>query len=521
LIAPDLFEQETALEHLKGLRELIERMNSVYDLEELLTFVVDKALHLTGGYRGLLLLSNDQARELREIALVRGEEPDDQRLQQALEAASSTVIQDVLARGEPRLVLDLPADRRYEGIASPETLKLKQIRSVLAVPLKVGQEPVGLIYIDHPKKAIFGQSDLYFLTAFANQAAIAIHRAREHQRKIDELTHLNELSRSVVQVLDLDKVLTKIVSAATEMLNVETGSVLLLDEDRAELYFATSVSNGKPVEISTRLRKDQGVGGWVLSSGQPACLNDLAGDPRWYGEVEVDFNTQSLLCVPLQAEQRALGVLQVLNTKKREGFRDEDLALLSAFAASATIAIENAHLFREARQARQLRALNELALGLGKTLELKAILEFGLKQSLRLLEAEAGLISLFYHPGEPSQVAEGLAQEPVLAGAQTKLIQACLDLMAQRDSDELLIIDELQAHPQLSRLDLAGAGFKALALAPLKIGRENKGVLMVMHRTGRSYSEEWLSLLGGIAPIISLAVQTLSIIWRPRSGHSN
>jgi GAF domain-containing protein len=508
--APDRLKENNALEHLKGLHDLIERMNSVYELQELLEFVVDKALNLTGGRRGLLLLSNDQERELRDIAIVRGAAPDHERLEQALEAASSTVIKDVLSQGEPRLVMDLPTDQRYEGIASRSTIKLKHIRSVLAVPLKVGQELVGLVYIDHPQKAIFDQSDLYFLSAFANQAAIAIHRAREHQRRIEELTRLNELSRSVVQVLDLDQVLTNIVNAATEMLNVETGSVLLLEESGAELSFATSVSNGKAVKIPTRLRKDQGLAGWVISTGQPVCLNDLSNDPRWFGEVEADFNTQSLLCVPLQLKGRALGVLEVLNTKKRDGFCDEDLTLLSAFAASATIAIENARLFNEARQVRQLRALNELALTLGRTFDLDAILKICLEQSLALVGADAGVIIFLDNPLTagplPVQFSQNLTQKPVLAEQHMTILRE-LVLALNGSGDELLILDESQIKLQPEGQALIELGLKALAVAPIKVGCGVKGGLVVMNMKPHTYGQEAISLLTGITHIVGLAIQ--------------
>ena len=521
-----MLEPNTALEQLKGLHELIKRMNSVYDLQELLEFVADKTLHLTGGRRGLLLLSDDRERTLRDIAVVRGQEPDSQRLEQALESASSTVIKDVLERGEPRLVMDLPADERYEGLASSDTKEFKRIRSVLAVPLKVDQELVGLIYIDHPERGTFNQNDLYFLSAFANQAAIAINRAREHrrqvevlthlnQRKIAELTRLNELSRSVVQVLDLDRVLTKIMNAATEMLNVETGSVLLLDESTCELSFATSVSKGKPVKIPTHLRKDQGIAGWVVSTGQPVCSNDVSQHPRWFGEVETGFATQSLLCVPLQLNGRVLGVLQALNPQKKEGFDEEDVALLTTIAASATIAIENARLFREARQVRRLRALNELALALGETLDLEMILKIGLDRSLDLLGASAGAVSLV-DDQSPAQwprirVSQELSSNPAQAEQQIGALRELSSLVINTNTDEVLILDEtyLKQQPagRVSGSILKAFGAQLLALAPIKLGNKLKGCLMLINKGRSTYDEEAISFVAGVAHIIGLAIQ--------------
>ncbi len=504
--APATPEQKMNLERLQSLYELIRRMNSVYDLPELLNFVVDRALSLTGGRRGLLLLNENYGDDLpRQVAVVRGEEVDPQRLEQIQAFVSNTVIQDVLARGEPRLVADLPTDERYEGVSLSATGQFKQVRSVLAVPLKSDQQPVGLLYIDHPRRAVFGPADLDFLSAFASQAALVIHRARQHQRQVEELTLLNELSRSMVQVLDLEEVLTRIVQEVCRMLNVETGSVLLLDETTAELVFATSVSNGRRVIIPTRLKKDEGIAGWVMTRGEPLCIGDVRTDTRWFGEVETGFITRSLLCVPLRLEDRMLGVLQALNKRSPGGFSPGDVALLSAFAASATISIENARLFREASQVHQLRALNVAALALSSTLELDRVLETGLEHARRMLRATAGIISLVEPACRPAiQAAYGLAEEEKLAGRQRQLLAELVARVVVSNVDEAQVFDAAQDPATRS---LARVGLPNLALAPIKDGDEIRGALVVSRSTLPAFSAEDASLLVGIARILGLAIQ--------------
>ena len=489
--------------------ELIGRMNSVYELQELLEFVVDQALSLTGGQRGLLLLSSGHQPALQEVAVARG--LDVQHMDQVLQFVSTTVIQDVLKQGEPRLVVDLQVDQRYEELTSRTTLVSKRVRSVLAVPLKIEEQLIGLIYIDHPKRAVFGQNDLDFLSAFANQSAQAINRARQHQRQLEELTLLNELSRSVVQVLDLDKVLTRIVNEAIRMLNVETGSVLLLDETEGELTFATSVSNGKRIDISTPLQRDQGIAGWVVSTGQVACVSDVTQDPRWYGEVEAGFVTRSLLCVPLSLDGQPLGVLQVLNKKSPHGFNDDDIARLSAFANWATIAIQNARLFQEANQARQLSALNQVALDLSSTLDLDTILEIGLQRAVGLLKAESGAINLLDDQNQPylssAQVDRSLVADSSLGDRQRQALAGLSTLIFDQTVADALIIDQDHPAPDGPGRTLLDSGLKALALAPIKAGSEVKGVLAVMSRARHVYNDDDINLLTSLARIIGLAVQ--------------
>jgi GAF domain-containing protein len=511
-------EQNLTLERLKSLYELIGRMNSVYDLQELLDFVIDRALNLTGGRRGVLLLSEDYEGAPTKVAAMLGSELEANDLQRILEFISTTIVLDVLDKGEPRMVADLSTDERYEQQASRHTLQYKQIRSVLAVPLKVQEHLVGLIYVDHPRRNIFGQSDLDYLSAFAGQAALAIYRAREHQRQIEELTLLNELSRSVVQALDLNEVLTRIVTEVTRMLQVETSSVLLLDEATSELTFATSVSNGKPVEIKTRLKKDQGIAGWVMTHNKPICVNDVSQDPRWFGEVETGFTTQSLICVPLQMEGRSVGVLEALNKHNPAGFDAGDIALLSAFAASATIAIENARLFLEARQARMLRALNEAAFELSSTLELNKILDNGLIQILGILKAEAGAINLIDDQTQTDQLSMQLGPEffkeydSARVERQTQALSSLTAWMLSQNANQLitgetLVIDAMHPAQMLGDIPLSASGIEAMAAAPIKVGGAIGGVIAVISTQPHFYTLEEISLLTGIARIVGLAAQ--------------
>ena len=506
-------EQNMTAKRLQTLYELIERMNSVYELQELLDFVVDRTLQLTGGRHGLLLLSDSpQEPTLDQVAVVRGQNLSSADMTEPLKLVSTTVIKDTLKRGEPQLVVDLRVDERFSTMASHNTHQLKRVRSVLAVPLKIESQYVGLIYVDHPKQGVFGQDDLDFLRAFANQAAIAIFRTREHQRQIDELTLLNAIGHSVVQVLDLDEVLTRIVYEATEILSVESGSVIMVDEETSELVFATAISNGHRIDIPTRLNWNQGIAGWVIANNEAACVSNVSADERWFGEVETGFNfqTHSLLCVPLQIHGRVLGALEVFNKKRPGGFGSSDVTRLSAFASSATIAIENARLFQEARQAHQLRSLNEVALALSSTLDLEMILNLGIEHTTRILRGSASAISFtdkqVHLP--PVQVSQGfLSTDPSTAEAQMKELSHIADLVLKTNNSEPLIIDSLHPWPNIARHRLEESGVNALAVAPIKVGDKVSGALLVMKKPAQPYDSNEISLITSIARIIGLAAQ--------------
>jgi GAF domain-containing protein len=166
------------------------------------------------------------------------------------------------------------------------------------------------------------------------------------------------------------------------------------------LAFRVSVEEGQAVHIAQRLQVGQGVAGWVVQHRQPLLVPDVHSDPRWYGEVEAGFATRSILCVPLEIDEHVIGVLQVLNKKGPRGFTERDQTLLSAFATSATVAIENARLFAEARQARELCALNmqvsyfnEVGSALTASLDLEHVLHIIMEGVTSLIGVER--VSIF------------------------------------------------------------------------------------------------------------------------------
>jgi GAF domain-containing protein len=498
-------------DRLRALYQIIERMNSVYELPDLLAFILDRVLEHTSGRRGYLLLAQEPAAAADdlclEVAAIRGQELEEVQAEvDVLHFVSGSVVRDVLQHGEPRVTEDLRQDERYRESTSMVSSQFKW-RSILAIPLKAADRFIGLMYIEHPGRNAFPNPNLEFLSAFAGQAAVAIDRAQQSQRRIEELERLSKVSRSVVRVLDLDQVLIRILYEATHMLDVETGSVLLIDKETSELVFRMSVQEGRPVQISQRLKVGQGVAGWVAQHGEPLRVADVRQDPRWYGEVEKEFVTRSVLCVPLKINDHIIGVLQALNKKGPTGFTDRDLTLLSAFATSATIAIENAHLFAEARQARELRMLNEVAAALGSTLELEAVLETGLTKALEALQVEAGAVSLLDEASGELEMAatRGWRRGSVPVGTRIPAGQGLSSLVAA--TGEALVTSDTSHDPRIVIDAFRDEGVQAMALVPMRAGGQVVGVLSAMTYVPHSFTTEEINALSAIGGMFGVAVE--------------
>jgi len=170
-----------------------------------------------------------------------------------------------------------------------------------------------------------------------------------------------ELGSMFTARLGLEELIPLVISKCREVLDADGVSVLLLDEERNELYFPY-VSEDDP-EVARRLSglripAGSGVAGAALRSGQAERVDDPQSDSRFYSEVDrkTGVTTKSLLVAPLLVGDGRLGVIEAVNPRGRRSFTDADLALLEKLALSIGIAIQNARRFGEVKaSAEQLR----------------------------------------------------------------------------------------------------------------------------------------------------------------------
>ena len=148
---------------------------------------------------------------------------------------------------------------------------------------------------------------------------------------------------------------------AEKVMHSQTSSLMLIDEQTDELVFEVARGkSGKKIKEKFRLKLGQGIAGWVALHGKPLVVPDVSKDPRFFSKPDKDsgFATSSIICVPLKAQNKTIGVLQALNPLNKKSFSNRDLPIFKAFANLSAIAIENAkvHTYRM----EQTRLRNEL-----------------------------------------------------------------------------------------------------------------------------------------------------------------
>ncbi len=144
--------------------------------------------------------------------------------------------------------------------------------------------------------------------------------------------------------------LDSVVEVARAIFGAKASSIFLLDEETDELVFEAVAGEGADTLIGQRLPSSTGVAGWVLVTRQPLVIEDVSNDPRHSKEIaeSTGYVPQGLMAVPLLHEERALGVLEVLDRPQRAQFSLVEMDLLSLFANQAAIALD---LLQRARRA--------------------------------------------------------------------------------------------------------------------------------------------------------------------------
>ncbi|UKS25233.1 SpoIIE family protein phosphatase [Paenibacillus sp. HWE-109] len=209
-------------------------------------------------------------------------------------------------------------------------------------------------------------------------AIVAGWQRSERKRNAAELElgrtmQLFDVSLEVNSTIHKQDLLVKIMETSSRIMNAEASSVILVDEEKGELFFDLALGTKGDEVREIRLKIGEGIAGWVAQTGQSVKIDDAAQDERWSSKVakRIDYPTRSMLCVPLISKGKIIGVLQVLNKRDGAHFSERDLQLLESIASPIAASLENAMLYdalekttaTKERMESELRIATEIQMG--------------------------------------------------------------------------------------------------------------------------------------------------------------
>ncbi len=247
------------------------------------------------------------------------------------------------------------------------------IRSEMAVPIVVNGKVFGCINAESRRPNAFGEHDERLMSTIAESMTTAIEKIRllqAEKRRREEAEILYNTTRDLVVERDLTKLLQIIVERAVAMLDASGAGVDLCEPENRLVRCAVSYNLGRDY-TGTTIRYGEGVSGRVAETGQPMFIEDYRAWSGRHTEFGGDPPFISVLGVPMRWQGRTIGALDVLDNTRVRPFDAEDVRMLELFANQATMAVENARLFKETSQrAQEAAALADVSRSISETLDL-------------------------------------------------------------------------------------------------------------------------------------------------------
>jgi PAS domain S-box-containing protein len=380
-------------------------------------------------------------------------------------------------------------------------------RDMLLVPLRgAGGRLLGQISVDEPRDGQRpSRQTLNALAIFANQAAIAVENARLYadvQRRADSLAQLNQVGRSLSQVMEPAAVLTTLARAVVDLLHCTLSIVYQPEEENGS--FRPVASAGLPLPAASNARREVR-GGLVAQAAEderPLLIANVEVGPA---DLALPVPVGSLLVAPLLAGRQCLGVV-LAGCAERGVLTEADQVLLATLADQAAVALKSARLFDGTQQAAvRISLLNEI----GR--RAAAQLEFGdmLETTVRALHQNLGYarVAVFLLEHEPSRLVVAAASDgfrPVIPEGY------CLEPgggavgIAAADGETVLVQD---ARSDARCVAVPGWDCLSSLSAPIKLGGTVLGVLHAEAQEPRAFQEEDAAALEMAADQLAVAIQ--------------
>jgi serine phosphatase RsbU (regulator of sigma subunit)/putative methionine-R-sulfoxide reductase with GAF domain len=415
------------------------------------------------------------------------------------------LIGQAAASGEQLLVDDVREDPRYRFIdVLPET------HSEVVIPLKLKDRVLGVIDVQSDQAHAFHPNDLLILEALADTIARAIEGAQLYsdvRRRVDQLTLIAEVSRSVSSSLELRILMEDVASLIHDRFGYPYIQLFTVHPNRRLIEYQAG-SGPRSQELAgytLSLDDSQGIIPWVAREGKAVLVNDVKQDERYRPSPLPPEDTDSELCVPLLYDNKVVGILDI-QSNKRSAFTEEDHAIFDAIADNIATAIHNADLYQSEQWRRQVAdSLREVAGLVSADASVDDVLESILSELDRNLPVDVSAIWLMED------------DELYLAACHNcdeNLLEATL--YASPEYYDGLMNALYSESPTIRKptdpiwITGATAGFNqdysGLAV-PLRVGDQHLGVITLAHSTPGRYGHEAQAMTTTFASYAAVAIE--------------
>lgn len=313
-----------------------------------------------------------------------------------------------------------------EGIESSTFIKNEQIQAFISVSLTAiekegGQESleVGVMYFNYRAPKVFSEEELRIIEIFAHNTANIIYRNRLHdqtQRQRELMEAVNKAGVNILKEQNQKEQFEGIIQEAIHLLHASGGTIyLVINGSKQDAQLMAGINLPKGVKIGDTFSSNEGIVGQVIRSKRPKIVNDYPAYEHRIRRYAQYFS--AVVEVPLLYQDEVIGVLSIFDDNQKRGFVKEDVQLLEALAAQASLAVYNLRLNKELETLYRAGLQLSVQLDIKQTatrvlVELKKLIQVD-KATLQLIKSEFLLREILAFEGFPPEEINSFLLGPI------------------------------------------------------------------------------------------------------------
>ncbi|MDO8589448.1 MAG: GAF domain-containing protein [Armatimonadota bacterium] len=432
-----------------------------------------------------------------------------------------------IADSIPLAIKDVSADEDARPLAR------EGAASALCAPITDGEKTVGAILVLTRKPRDFSAADVEMLQMVADQVApsalralgaasrrvatphVDAHLIEFANRKIRDLTMLNQVSAAITGALDLDQLLDIVLKQAMLAVGAGVGSLLLIDESTKTMSIRAAKGLSPEIAGKTRVRVGEGISGWVATHGMPILVHNARKDDRFRGIAFRDDIT-SAMSVPLKTKSKVIGVLNLSTVERDHLFNEQDLELLGTLANQMAMAIESARLLAAVQtRNNELSILLELAGAVGATLELDEVLDVLLQQICGLTDVRICCILIYSEQTGKYRLGGFRGPDDITKAQYLDLSIPAAKRAAEtgRPAYTSDLAGYVDLAPEFAEL-VRRHKLRGMLSLPLKVKDSTVGAVVAFSERADAFTGSDMSLLTGVGDLAGVAVQNARVYRR-------
>jgi len=477
--------------HLSLLGDMGRMLASSLDLDEIVAVGAEAARLLLGTDRAFLVLADPARAEGLRLAGGAGDRIEEILAGYRPTLAESGLTARVLREGRTLVVEDL--DR--EPAAHPAHRTFGS-RAAIAAPLLARGEPLGVLFADSLRPRSFSEDERERAAAVANHLAVAVENARlfaEARGRLAELTTVMDVARVVSSTLDLDQVLTAGAEHLKATLGAAACTILLEDLARGDLRRAAH--RGPPL------------GPEIVAAGQTSLAwSALEGSAPATGALEP--GGPPVLAVPLHVRDRPVGVALVAGGRDGAPFQPAELSRALAIAHQLAVAVDNARLYEETvARAEELGLLYEMGRSLVATLDLGEVLDAGVRNLARIVDAPLAALALVTDDGAGLEFRAVFGPQEVVGQRPPLDLPGSFGALAFSRRTPL-VVEDARTDPRISPEQRELLGGSAYLVVPLLVRERYVGTAVIIETAGpRRFGAAEVERATAVANQLAVAVE--------------